>query len=80
MQRRGTWRYRVIRDDEGGHRVAEVYDLSDGSRPWSTNPAYPWGDTLEELQSDMNRMMLAFDLPVLVEAELRAAQEGGESS
>lgn len=71
-----SWSYRVIRDDDGGHRIAEVYtDLPHvpGRLAWSADPRYPWGDTLDELKTDLERMRLALLQPVLDESELRAA-------
>lgn len=73
-----TWSYRVIRDDDGGHRIAEIYtDLPHvpGRIAWSADPRYPWGDTLDELRTDLERMRLALLQPVLPESELRAAIE-----
>lgn len=72
-----TWTYRIIRDAEGGHRIAEVYGDPNAHPAWTADPVYPWGDTLGELKRDMTRMMKAFKLPVLDEVELaRAAKEG----
>ena len=65
-----TWTYRVIRDENGGHRIAEVY-TGESSPMWTETPCYPWGDDLEELRRDMALMLEAFDKPVLDEATLR---------
>lgn len=70
-----SWTYRIIRDKDGGHRIAEVY-TDDELNLWTEEPCYPWGDDLPELRSDMRRMMTAFDKPVLDEATLRETAEG----
>lgn len=68
------WQYRVVRDDEGGHRIAEVYTLEDGSLAWTQDPVYPWGDSFEEIKADVQNMFLAlsYDPPVLYERDLFA--------
>jgi hypothetical protein len=74
-----TWRYRIIRDQDGGHRIAEVYtDLPHvpGRTSWTADPIAPYGDSLAELQRSMNLMTRALHEPVLDETELKAKIEG----
>ena len=67
----GTWNYRVIKHQpEKGHvvlyAVHEVYYNDDGSTNGHTeNAIWPVGETIEELRSDINRMLLALDRPVI---------------
>jgi len=66
----GTWNYRVIKHQpEKGHvyyAVHEVYYNDDKSMNGHTeNAIWPVGETIEELRSDINRMLLALDRPVI---------------
>ena len=71
-----TWQYRVVRSDDGGHRIAEVYATPGGPPMWTADPIAPYGDSLDELRRDVLRMQRALEQPVLVEAELRARAAG----
>jgi hypothetical protein len=64
------WRHRVIRDDTGTHRIAEVYDI-DGDTMWTTAPVAPVSDTLDGLEVTLRRMLRALEEPVLEESEMR---------
>ena len=69
-----TWTYRIIRDEDGGHRIAEVYtDLLhvEGGISWTADPIAPVGDDPDELLRDITRMLKACGLPILDEATLR---------
>lgn len=69
-----TWTYRIIRDENGGHRIAEVYTNLphvDGGTSWTTDPIAPYGNDADELKRDFDRMRAAFGNPVLDEATLR---------
>ena len=69
-----TWTYRIICDEHGTHRIAEVYtDLLhvEGGIAWTADPIAPVGETPDELRLDLDRMILAFDKPILDEATLR---------
>ena len=68
-----TWTYRVIKDEEGTHSIAEVYtDTPEtGKVSWTVEPCYPIGEDLDELRRDIHMMLKAFDKPVLDEATLR---------
>lgn len=71
-----TWTYRIIRDEEGGHRIAEVYtDLLhvEGGTSWTADPIAPYGESLDELRRTLDMMRHAFNYPVLEETELQAA-------
>jgi hypothetical protein len=75
---RNRWQYRIIRDKEGGHRIAEVYVLRDGSIAWTQDPVAPYGNDFREIRADVDRMLRAFDYdpPVLIEEELEAMKRG----
>jgi len=67
------WNYRVLRHTDGGvdsneeyFMVHEVYYEDDGKPSICTsNECKPFGNTLEELKSDMEMMVDAFEKPVL---------------
>jgi hypothetical protein len=72
-----SWNYRVVEhrykekdgSDASYFSIHEVYyreDLSVNGR--TLNPAVPSGETLEELQGTMEKMMTALSKPVLTEA------------
>ena len=77
-----SWQYRIIKSiEDNGLYVGESYSMrevfsdkpnckiTDKGINFSMTPRYPLGDTLDELKSDMEMMMRAFDLPVLDESE-----------
>jgi len=66
----GAWRHRVIRDEHGTHRIAEVYRI-DGNNMWTTEPVAPVSDTRDGLEVTLRRMLRALEEPVLNENELR---------
>lgn len=76
-----SWNYRVMRikgelipghpgTEEAFYRIHEVYYEGDTPNAWSTDPMAPYGDTVEDLQADIQLMMKAFDQPVLDLEEL----------
>lgn len=92
-----TWNYRVFRqrfDDEEQlviHEVHYDYANDDDTRPpvpddamikgWTVRNVKPGGETIEELRSDLQRMLNALNAPILEEAELeRVMAEKGRSS
>ena len=62
-----SWNYRVMTLDEGKtYGIHEVYYREDGSlRLYSAEPMDPHGDTVEELQRDLEYMQKALGKPVL---------------
>ena len=68
----GSWRYRVIRDKNGWHRIAEVHKLDNGEVVWTADPINPGSDTLNGLRDDLTRMLQATTKPALEETELYA--------
>lgn len=84
MAEGGIWNYRVMRKhfgpDEDAYTIREVYYNNAGTiRGWTERESAPWGETPEELEADVQRMLEAFAQPVLDEAteEVRAQSWSG---
>lgn len=65
-----TWNYRVCRHTEAGtdvYTLREVYydNRSQDVLGWTSEPAYPHGDTPGELNRDLARMVAAFSVEML---------------
>lgn len=68
-----TWNYRII-DRADGYYIYEVYYTNDGRKDaFSLEPMYPYGDTLDELRSDLEYMQAALDKPILLYEDLIVA-------
>ena len=67
----GFWNYRVIfceatKDEAAQYQIHEVeYNLIGKVTNWSETGAAPFGNTVEELQADCERLKTAFEKPVL---------------
>jgi hypothetical protein len=66
----GTWNYRVFKNtsetDHVYYAVHEVYYSDDGTMNGRTESAvWPTGQTVEELRSDIMRMLKALEQPVM---------------
>lgn len=67
----GFWSYRVIfceatKDEAAQYQIHEVeYNLNGKVANWSETGAAPFGNTVEELQADADRLKTAFEKPVL---------------
>lgn len=60
------WNYRIIEDEYEGLSIHEVYYDSDGVvTDWSESSVSPFGETMQELNTDFNMMQDAFYEPVL---------------
>ena len=64
------WNYRLVRHTaEQGQvwfEIHECYYNKDGTiSAWTEDPCHPSGETVEELRSDLERMMQALDYPVI---------------
>lgn len=62
-----TWGYRVMRKQDGLYVIVEAYYEDDGAMMGYTDEAWPSGETVDELQGDLQLMLSAFALPVLAE-------------
>lgn len=75
-----TWNYRVVRGD-AGLRIHDVYYDADGN-PVSRHeiPTYVYGDTVEELRSQLMSMLEALDQPAIDEEafDVPASPPAGE--
>ena len=63
-----SWNYRVVLENDT-YTLREVYyDIpeTDGMM-WTENPAYPMGETLDELRQDIDLMKAGLLSPVLTE-------------
>ena len=74
-----SWNYRVVKKRHGpdetdvGYAIHEVYYDSDGNPTSCTvREMEPWGETLEELESDMKMFTVALQKPVLIFEEIGA--------
>lgn len=70
-----SWNYRVVRairlkdTDPYWYGISEVYYHDDGTiRAWSTPDLGPHGEDLAELESDLEHIGSALNLPILEES------------
>jgi len=65
-----SWNYRVVKG-ANGLRIFDLY-YDDAGRPTSTHatPSYVYGETLEDLNAQLQLMNEALTRPVLDEAEI----------
>lgn len=72
-----TWNYRVVRTTQGDEEWFAIYEVyyDDDGRPEARTeePASPAGETLEELQEDLQWYLRALQEPVLEDAVFRQA-------
>ena len=67
----GFWNYRVIfceekKDEAAQYQIHEVeYNLNGKVTNWSETGAAPFGNTVEELEADAERLKTAFSKPIL---------------
>jgi hypothetical protein len=65
----GHWNHRVMKrkTEEGEwYDIHEVfYDEQSGKLSWTENAISPGGETIDELQKELQRMLKALDKPVL---------------
>lgn len=74
------WNYRVVcraEDDEFVYEIREVYYNEDGSiEGWTERGSTPAGNTIEELRSDLAKMVgAAFNKPALQEIPARLIED-----
>ena len=72
-----TWNYRVVCTTDGEEESFAIYEVyyDDEDRPEARTeqPASPAGETLEELQEDLQAYLRALSEPVLDDAIFRRA-------
>ena len=69
-----TWTYRIVRDEIGRYSVREVFHERDGTLiTYSKTPVAPVGSSAEDLLHQMQSFRDAFELPILLIADLEAA-------
>lgn len=63
------WNYRVVRFTDSynreSYRIHEAYYQDDKVTAISDEPIYPTGENISDLNDDIQRMLKAFDKPVL---------------
>lgn len=63
-----VWDYRVTKqvvDGETAHHIREFYYDGGDIVGWTRDPMYAQGETAEGLRADLDRMISAFDYPVI---------------
>lgn len=75
-----SWNYRIIKTtkswniggadySEDHYQIHEVYYRTDGSiKTWSVDPCSPFGESVAELNSDLNMYIRATTKPTLTES------------
>lgn len=76
-----TWSYRIVKrqGQEGpeAYAIYEVYYNEQGEiEAMTASPAFPAGETPEELRHDLMNMLADCDLPVLEEGKIDFASDG----
>jgi len=77
------WNHRVVKSTKGEEKVFlihEVYYSDDGTINGWTNPVYPQGETLEELQADFENQKRAFEKPLLETVTINGEEKLIEAS
>lgn len=65
-----SWNYRIIENEEGGLSIHEVYyDDMGVVCDWTERGIAPYGENMQELNTDFNMMQEAFYYPVLKSGE-----------
>ena len=65
-----SWNYRVMKYDNEGFGIHEVYYHKDGSlKAYSVNAIAPYGEDTDELREDMLLQLKAFGRPILTKAD-----------
>ena len=78
-----TWNYRIIKEVVPGfgeelvdaYGVHEVYYDAEGKPTMCSEAIQPYGETLDELKVDLERMMEAFEKPVLDMVQFKTKEE-----
>jgi hypothetical protein len=65
-----TWEYRVFREDNGTYVIREVYYDNGSIVACTENAVAPMGESLDELQKDIEWFNEALKLPVLTLADI----------
>lgn len=65
-----SWNYRIIKrtyEDDDYYELHEVYYEEGNKFSWTVDAICPYGETVEELRSNIDMMLVAFSKPVMVE-------------
>ena len=77
-----TWNYRIVSEKAPEGEFLQLYEIyyDDGKIiGMLEKPSNPYGESLDELQADVNHMMEAFKKPVLSMEDLENAFKRGQS-
>jgi len=75
-----NWNYRVMKyDDEGEdiYTIHEVYYTNGNPDMYTANPVAAMGDSIDELEEDLIRMLEALRQPILTEDDFKGKQWTG---
>jgi hypothetical protein len=72
-----TWNYRVVRGQDGLQLFDVYYDEAGSPIATSASPSYVYGETVEELATQLTRMREALNRPILDEADI-GSELGGD--
>lgn len=77
-QKRETWNYRVVQSEDGAYHMREVYYTNGVPNSWTEPVATPYDyyDDAEELRSDLEAMLRAFDRPLLTVVDGKILRSG----
>ncbi len=71
-----VWRHPTLALEETAVNIYEVYYDDDGAiSAWCRSDS-PYGNDLEDLRGELNKMLGALDKPILVEIEGKLVEDG----
>ncbi len=74
-----VWRHPTLALEETTLNIYEVYYNDAGAiSTWCRRTHPPYGNDLEDLRGELNRMLGALDKPILVEIEGKLVEDNGK--
>ena len=64
-----TWNYRLFKEDENNLAIHEVYYHKGEPSLYTENPVAPFGESVDEIKEDLEKMLLSFNKPILTEKD-----------
>ena len=64
-----TWNYRLFKGDENNLSIHEVYYHQGEPSLYTENPVAPFGESVDEIKEDLEKMLLSFNKPILTEKD-----------
>lgn len=65
-----TWNYRVVRNGNDLRIYDVYYDDQGRAHSRHVEPTYAYGETLEDLRSQLTEMLAALDAPILEDRDI----------